>query len=107
MSRLNTVHEKMKVVKIGHLGFYGFLQCDITNYENYTMMELVDEFCEEVPCFFYSYDHLHLLFKHRFEKCDEAMVCLRSDMLSYPPAPLQAKLARIIHTYFINLPWFY
>lgn len=104
--RLSSVQEKMKVVLIGHLHFYGFIQCDITNYENYTMMELVEEFCSEVPCFFSSYYHLHLLFTHRFEQADKAMVYLRSDLLTPPEAPLQAKLARIIHTYFINLPWY-
>ena len=103
--RVTTIHEKLQQVKIGHLSFYGFIHCDVSNYQDYTIPELVEEFCEEVPCFFMSYYHLHLLFTHRFEECDKAMVELRADFQSYPAAPLQAKIARIIHMYFINLPW--
>jgi len=102
---VSLVHEKMKNVKLGHLSFYGFIQCPVTNYEDYSLIELVEEFCEVVPCFFDSYDHLHLLFKHRFAQCDTAMVYLRTDFLCHPIAPVQAKIARIIHMYFINLPW--
>ena len=104
--RLHIVHEKMKVVHVGHLSFYGFIQCDVTNYERYTMPELVNEFCSEVPCFFMSYYHLHLLFKHRYDEANQAMFDLRTDLQLPPAARVQTKLARIIHMYFINLPWF-
>ena len=106
MERLNNVHEKMKVILIGHLSFYGFIQCDITNYEHYTMVEMVEEFCLEVPCFFKSYYHLHLLFKHRVNEADKAMFNLRTDLQLPPAAKVQTKLARIIHAYFVNLPWY-
>jgi len=101
------VHEKMKSVKLGHLSFYGFLHqhCDISNYEEYSIIELMEEFCEIVPCFFYSYEHLHLLFKHRFHEVDKALLQLRADLLFPPSAPLQAKLACIIHMYYLSLPW--
>ena len=81
------------------------MHCDMANYENYTIIEIINDFCEIVPSFFFSYDHLYLLFTHRYKECDKLMVRLRTDLMSYPPAPVQAKLARIIHMYFINLPW--
>ena len=83
-----------------------FIQCDITNYEHYTMVEMVEEFCLEVPCFFKSYYHLHLLFKHRVNEADKAMFNLRTDLQLPPAAKVQTKLARIIHAYFVNLPWY-
>lgn len=95
----------VKKVKLRDLKLYGYVQCDISNYEAYTMVELVDEFCSEVPCFFKSYDNLQLLFTHRFEKATKAMVWLRCDLLAHPVAPVQAKIARIIHQYFRGLPW--
>ena len=69
------------------------------------MSELMEEFCDEVPVFFYSYDHLELLFKHRYAECDTLMVQLRTDLMLPPRAHLQAKLARIIHMYYLSLPW--
>jgi len=104
-TEMSFLHSKMKHIKFKDLFFYGFIHCDISNYEDYNIIELVQEFCDEVPTFFYSYDHLHLLFKHRFNEVNKAMVQLRADMLSYPAAPLQAKIARIIHMYYVALQW--
>ena len=103
--RVNMIHEKWKELKIRDLFVYGFLHCDVSGYEKYTIPELVKQFCDVVPCFFTSYYHLHLLFTHRFRECDNLMVQLRSDLKCYPTAPVQVKIARIIHMYFINLPW--
>ena len=69
------------------------------------MIELMKEFCEEVPTFFSSYDHLYLLFKHRWTNCNRAMVQLQTDLLSPPAGRVQAKIARMIHSYFYGLPW--
>ena len=65
----------------------------------------MNEFCDVVPSFFESYDHLYLLFKYRFNEVDRAMVNLRTDLLSPPSGALQAKIARIIHMYYVSLPW--
>lgn len=97
--------ELVREVKLYELKIHGYLQCDISNYDGYTMVELIDEFCSEVPCFFDSYDNLQVLFTHRYEKANRAMVILRSCFLEEPRAPVQAKLARIIHQYFRGLPW--
>ena len=103
--QLSFLHSKVKYIKFKNLFFYGLIHCDITNYEEYNIIELVDEFCEVVPSFFVSYDHLYLLFKHRFNEVDRAMVSLRTDLLSPPSGQLQGKIARIIHMYFVNLRW--
>lgn len=99
------LHDKVKYIKFKNLFFYGFIHCDITNYEEYNIIELVNEFCDVVPSFFVSYDHLYLLFKYRFNEVDRCMVNLRTDLLYPPSAQLQAKIARIIHMYFVGLAW--
>ena len=104
-TRIQRYADKIGHVKLKHLRVYGFVHCDIGRYEEYSMIELVDEFCSEVPCFFNSYDHLNLLFTNRFHQCNEMMNRLRADFLEYPSAPLQVKITAIIHDYFSNLPW--
>lgn len=104
-SRVQGYADKIKHIKLKHLKFYGYIHCDISRYEEYCMIALISEFLSEVPCFFDSYDHLHFLFTNRFNECDMRMIRLRSDLLEYPSAPLQAKLAAIIHDHFCNLPW--
>ena len=103
--KIKGIHENIKNTTLRQLRFHGFMQCDITNYESYTIIELIREFCGVVPCFFYSYDHLYLLFTHRYKECNIMMERLQADLNIYPRAPLQAKLAKILHTYYINLPW--
>ena len=103
--RVMFVHDKIRRIRIYHLKEYGIVQCDISNYENYTMQELVEEFCSVVPCFFRNYDELADNFEHNFKRCDSSMVQLRADLLTPPAARLQARLARIVHGYFIGLPW--
>ena len=104
-NRAQGYSDKVRHVKLKHLKVYGYIQCDTSGYDEYTMIELVDEFCSEVPSFFVSYDHLELLFRERYRECGEMMNWLRRNFLAPPVAPLQAKLAAIIQNYFCNLPW--
>lgn len=104
--RIFHLHDRVRNTRLKHLFFYGFIHCDISKYEEYTIIELIEEFCEEVPTFFKTYDDLYLLFTHRWENCDRAFVQLQTDLLSPPAGFLQAKIARIIHSYFRGLPWF-
>mgnify|MGYP001289776386 CR=1 FL=1 len=104
-TRIQRYADEIGHVKLKHLRVYGFVHCDISRYEEYSMIELIDEFCSEVPCFFDSYGHLHSLFTNRFNECNQMMIRLRADFLEYPSGPVQAKIAVIIHDYFCNLPW--
>jgi hypothetical protein len=103
--RVVFIHEKIRQIRIFHLEKYGILHCDLSNYENYTMQELVEEFCSVVPCFFKSYDDLADKFENNFKWCNASMVQLRADLLTPPAATLQARLAHIVHGYFLGLPW--
>ena len=103
--RIVDVHKKIRRIRIYHLKKYGIIHCDISNYENYTMQGLVEEFCEVVPCFFRNYDELADKFEHNFKRSNADMVQLRADLLTPPAARLQARLAHIVHGYFIGLPW--
>ena len=103
--RIVDVHKKIRRIRIFHLKKYGILHCDLYNYENYTMQELVEEFCSVVPCFFSSYDELAKKFEHNFKRSNASMVKLRADLLTPPAAQRQARLAHIVHGYFLGLPW--
>jgi hypothetical protein len=103
--RVVFIHNKIRQIRIFHLEKYGILHCDLSNYENYTMQELVEEFCSVVPCFFRNYDELADNFEHNFKRCNASMVQLRADLLTPPAATLQARLAHIVHGYFLGLPW--
>jgi len=102
---LNSAKQHITRIKIRHLKFYGYIQCDITGYEEYTPMELVGEFCEDIPTFFNSHDHLEGLYTDNYGEADRKMRELRDDLLSPPRAHVSAKLACIIHHYFHNLPY--
>ena len=103
--RVAFIHNKIRQIRIFHLKKYGIIHCDLSNYENYTMQELVHEFCSVVPCFFRNYDELADKFEHNFKRCNASMVQLRADLLTPPAARLQARLAHIVHRYFLGLPW--
>ena len=103
--RVVYIHEKVRRIRIYHLKKYGILHCDLSNYENYTMHELVEEFCSVVPCFFRNYDELAYNFENNFKRSNANMVQLRADLLTPPAARLQARLAHIVHGYFLGLPW--
>lgn len=87
----------LKNVKLKHLKFYGYFQCDISNYEEYTMIELVNEFCSEVPCFFNSYDHLECLLEF---SSAQSMLGLTELSVTFEDAPVQSKISLIIYEYF-------
>ena len=103
--RVVFIHDKIRQIRIFHLKKYGIIHCDISNYENYTMQQLVNEFCSVVPCFFRNYDELADIFEHNFKRCNASMVQLRADLLTPPAAQRQARLAHIVHGYFLGLPW--
>tara|TARA_B110000858_G_C17756983_1_gene452622 strand:+ start:175 stop:507 length:333 start_codon:yes stop_codon:yes gene_type:complete len=103
--RVVFIHKKIRQIRIFHLKKYGMINCDISNYENYTMQELVNEFCSVVPCFFKSYDELADKFENHFKRSNSDMVQLCADLLTPPAAQQQAKLAHIVRGYFIGLPW--
>ena len=100
---MGDVHTRIRRIKLYHLKFYGLLHCDISNYENYTMDQLIDEFCSVVPCFFSSYNELAHQFTNNFKQCNTDMVQLCADLLLPPAAHIQAKLALILHEYFLGL----
>lgn len=103
--RIDHIHSKVREIKLHNLKFYGFLHCDITNYEHYTVIEVINDFCEVVPCFFRSYSDLNYYFTNQFEECNSAMIRLRVDLLLPPRAATQSQMVTIIHDYFISLPW--
>ena len=90
------------MTKIKTLADRGLIYCDITDYEQYTMTELIDEFCEIIPAFFNSYKHLMQLYSKNRDLTDHMMLQLRADLLSPPTARTSHFVARIIHSYFIN-----
>ena len=91
------------MTKIKTLADRGLIYCDITNYENYTMPELVEEFCQTIPAFFNSFKHLRVLYSIDRELTDHMMLELRADLLYPPAAPISHFIARIIHSFFINV----
>jgi len=90
-------------MKIKTLADRGLIFCDITNYEEYTMPELVNEFCTTLPVFFNSYKHLKVLYSKDRDLMDQLMIQLRADLLYPPTAHTSHFVARIIHSYFINV----
>ena len=93
-------HKICSKAKLNILHSQKHIKFDISKYEEYSIIELVEEFCSVVPSFFNSYDELYMLFMENppalLRKLEEQVV----NFLTPPTGQYQAHTANIILQYF-------
>jgi hypothetical protein len=93
-------HKLCAKAKLKILYLQKHIKFDFTKYEEYNIIEVIEEFCSVVPSFFNSYDELYRLFMQNppalLRKLEEQVV----NFLTPPIGQYQAHTANIILQYF-------